>query len=793
MDRADFYKKSKPTVKNKDLEPIINFISNIDLKLLLACIIGFLLSRVTLLNMMSSASIAYLSLFAFTGVGYYGVLISVILGMVTISSQTEIFKYLLAITIITMFNFFGNKKDKLSMQAVCGSVSILLAGLAKSIIYGVTFYFILMAILESILVFTLVFVFNKAVNKIMNNTTKKYFSNEELISIAILLGGALVGIGNIHINNLYIRDSVVIFMVMLIGYRAGAVAGTSAGMTLGLFMLLSNNFNPQQVVIISGAGLICGIMQELGKLGSSFGFAVGGTLLSIYLNKEIIDNRLVAASICACIVFLLIPNKAYDQIKTVVDFNEGSDNKKYILEMQQLISYKLKAFSTAFKKLSDTFDNLSEKRTSLSQKEVSSLFDDVAAKVCVKCGMDTYCWEDCFYNTYQTMFSILAAAEKKGSISQEDIPLDFKSKCVKLNEFVITTNRMFELYKNNLAWYNKIIESRKLISEQLESVSNVINNLSNDIKSELDFKDDLAKSIKAELEKNKIAVDKLIVVQNKNGKYEINMDIKPCYGRRNCTREIIPIVNKFLDRKMKSNELGCNILKEDKLCSLKLIEEQKFKVVSGVAKLTKDDCKVSGDNYSFMEITNSQYLMALSDGMGSGIKANEESTASIELLEEFLDSGFDKDIAVKLINSVLVLKSNEEIFSTLDICVIDMYAGIAEFVKIGAVSTFIKRGSSVEVIRSTSLPVGILDRVDMETTKRRIKDNDLIIMITDGILDTLEPTSSKDLWLEKVLREFKSNNPQDVADYILQEAKNNTDGSVQDDMTVLVVKVYEKR
>lgn len=795
MDRASSYKKVKAEKKvNRDLENVAQIISDLDLKLICACIIGFLISRVTMLYMMSSASISYLSLFAFTGNRYYGVLISVVLGIVSIGNKTETLKYILAVAVVTVLNFWiGQKKDKLSIQAITASVAVLIAGIAKSLMVGISLYFIFMAILESILVFTLTFVFDKAVSRIMDDFPKKYFTNEELISMAILAGGAIVGIGNIHFGNVYIRDILVIFMIMTVGYRGGAVAGTSSAITLGLFMLLSNNFTAQQAVMISGAGLVCGLMQELGKIGSGIGFIMGGILLSVYMNNSIVDKRIAISSIIVFAAFIIIPNKFYDRLKTVINFDSNLEDKQYIAKVQDITSERLKSFSAAFDKLSETFSNLSEKRTSLTQKEISRLFDDVAAKVCNNCGMSTYCWEDYFYDTYQTMFSILAAAEKKGHIDESDIPFEFKGKCTKLSEFVFTTNRMFELYKNNLIWYNRIIESRKLISEQLNSVSNVIGNLSNDIKLELNFKDDIGKSVQAELIKNNIDVLRVIVLENKYGKYELNISLKPCYGRRMCSREIIPVVNKALNKKMKSKNVGCNISKEEKICNLRLIEEPKFRVVSGIARASKDESQISGDSYTFMELRDSQCLMALSDGMGSGIRANRESTASIELLEEFLDSGFDRDTTVKVINSVLVLKSNEESFSTLDMCIINMYSGICEFIKIGAAATYIKRGSTVEIIHSTSLPVGMLDKVDIESTKKKLKDNDLIVMITDGVIDSVGETDEKKIWIENLLKNYRGNNPQDIADFILEEAKNNMGGNIDDDMTVLVARVWDKK
>ena len=91
-------------------------------------------------------------------------------------------------------------------------------------------------------------------------------------------------------------------------------------------------------------------------------------------------------------------------------------------------------------------------------------------------------------------------------------------------------------------------------------------------------------------------------------------------------------------------------------------------------------------------------MLALSDGMGSGLRAAKESKTTINLLENFFEAGFNKEIALKTINSILMLRSSDEMFSTIDLTIFDKYSGEAEFIKIGAVSTFIKTQGKVDVI-----------------------------------------------------------------------------------------------
>ena len=110
-------------------------------------------------------------------------------------------------------------------------------------------------------------------------------------------------------------------------------------------------------------------------------------------------------------------------------------------------------------------------------------------------------------------------------------------------------------------------------------------------------------------------------------------------------------------------------------------------------------------------------IMSLSDGMGSGIGACQESETVIELLEQFLHAGFGKETAVHMIHSTMMLQNTNQMFSTVDLCMVDLYTGECELLKIGASTTFLKRRDWVEAISSTSLPIGFLQTLDYESTK----------------------------------------------------------------------------
>ena len=244
---------------------------------------------------------------------------------------------------------------------------------------------------------------------------------------------------------------------------------------------------------------------------------------------------------------------------------------------------------------------------------------------------------------------------------------------------------------------------------------------------------------------------------------------------------------------MFKNLYNCSIAIENNknICKLKLSEEQGYTVTTGVARATKYNSKESGDSHTFMDLGNGSYLLALSDGMGSGIKAKEESAASIELFENFMEAGFDKITAVELINSVLVLKSEPQNFSTLDICTINMYTGVCDLAKIGASETYIVSNDKTDVISSTSLPIGMLEKVDMETSKIQLNDNDLIVMVTDGISDCFNSDVSKNQ-LKTLLKNSRNKDPYTISELVLSLAKKLSNDIAKDDMTVLTAKIRKK-
>ena len=224
---------------------------------------------------------------------------------------------------------------------------------------------------------------------------------------------------------------------------------------------------------------------------------------------------------------------------------------------------------------------------------------------------------------------------------------------------------------------------------------------------------------------------------------------------------------------------------------LTFISDDKYVMAMGTANMTKAKSKFSGDSTLTVRLNDGKYLIAISDGMGSGKEAKENSSKVLKLLENLLVSGFDKNISLDLINNALI-NQNKESFVTLDIAIIDLYLGNVEFIKSAACPTYIKHGKKVQMIKSNSLPTGIIEGSKIQTYDKDIEQGEIIVLCSDGILDSNVEYKNKELWIKYLLEDIETTNTQKIANLILEESIDNNYGVAKDDMSVLVCKFRKK-
>lgn len=654
-------------------------------------------------------------------------------------------------------------------------------------------YDIVMSVFEGIIVFSLTYIFTYSIG-ILEGLYDRPFTSEELICGAIMLSLAVSGIGNLALFGLSVKNVIGISLIIAFGFLRGPSMGAAVGITIGVVTAMSTPNMPLIISAYGFAGLLSGLFRELGKVGSGIGFILGIGIMSFYINgftEVIIQFNEILAGIILLIITLSILEKTNSEVFAVVG-SSTPIRKSYRDRVKDVTYKRLQEVSKVFEELSTTFQRAADLGKISEQTEISKFINTIVDDTCKECAMYRFCWVNDFYTTYNSLFDVLNILELEGDITEERFEEIFRNRCIKSKDVIQKSKYLFNIYKLNYEWKNRLFESRQLVSQQLQGISSIINDIAKDIDNDVLFKEDVEKSIFSELKKNKINVKEVIVTESRNGKFEITIEVKSPQSADSCIKQIIPIVSKITGVELVHDKYNFSIPDTKKGYRFRLIKANKFGAITKVSRSEKSFNYISGDSYTFGESDNNYYV-ALSDGMGVGQKANQESDITISLLEKFIEAGFEKEVSLKTINSILVLKSSEEMLSTIDMAIVDLFNGKAQFVKTGAAPTFIKRKDRVDVLNAQTLPLGILKDVDFQVYEEKLEDGDFIIMMSDGVLDANMEVENKEEWMINIINEINTVNPQRLADQIIDKAQQASGGLARDDMTVLVTKVWKRR
>jgi len=783
------HRETPLTSQQQPKRPVIN---KSDIASALVGAFGFFIGRAMVFTFINPLALPFLAAFMGSAKGFYLTAVFLTLGLFTRLGNLFTVRYLLAIGILCTYNLIWNRITggegrtwlKLPFVAAASAGAMLISGIIVAIFYGMSPFIFTVTVLETAMAGALTLILKRA-HVILTGRRRraKLLSGEDITSLTIVLAGVIAGASDIYVGAMPLRIFFCAYVLCIVAYKGGPSMAAAAGLLLGLFLHLAGYWDSSWAAILGLAGLGGGFARTWGRSAVVAGVGIMGGLAMFVLARSWLGFHMVYALIGSGLAFALTPQSFYFNVAAAINpVLDSADD--YMDKIKEETTRRLDSFASAFEKLADTFSGLSRPKTGLNKHDITLLIDDVASRACSACPHHEWCWEDDLYNTHQQIFAMLNACSSRGIATIEDMNKKFRNDCKHPETLVSELNSVFNLYRNDLRWHNRISETRELISQQLHGVSGIVKCLSDEIDMSLRFHEGLEEEMIMALLRQKIEVASVIVLEDNAGKYKVSISHKACMNKKSCAKEMLPVLNAVLKRKMRIEGADCDI--RGGMCRIRFMEDQKLRIISGVAHRAKNS-KGSGDSYSAIELRNGSCLLALSDGMGSGERARRESAATVGLLEDFIESGFDKELAVRMINTVLVLKSSEESFSTLDICSLDLYTGLAEFIKIGAAESYIVRNGKVSIIRSSSLPIGMLNDVDLEITTRQLQHDDIIVMATDGVT-----TADEEDWIKHALKNCRYGNPQDVADYLLSEAERRGDGAPKDDMTVLAARVWEK-
>ena len=777
-------RKSKKNIKLKDAT----------VNLIICCGLAFMLSRV-ILSVTHGMGIAPFGIAYLLGVisnkkskEMIGAMLGVGIGYLSIyKSLDNISVYIIASIMVFLYGYIKNKIGSKYKEGFAFCIIFLVFSVYGAVIQaqplGVNLTF---SLIKVVTIIPMYYILKYAMNCMEELRTNYLFSTEELISISILICLLVAGIGNVAILGVSIRSIVALSIVILIAYVSGTGLGAAVGVTMGFLIGITTNDIIALISLYSVCGLIVGIFKDTGRILSSVAYVVVYFIVTMYSDTFAMTSAMEA--ILAGIILLILP-------KNIINFavkEVNSDKKAEIISDTHLQGIKnefigrLDGLKDVLGSLSTSIDDLAENDKLLWKNKSTALVESLADRVCFNCELKGKCWDKNLHKTFSSFEELISSCEKK----KLKLPKELDRYCLKKSNLLISSQELINNYTVNEALKNRLGEGRKLIANHINNMALTMGDIVRDFNKDITVCTDIDRILRKALNKNSMEYTDVFSYIDRKGRLKIKVTLNNCEGANYCVKKILPIINGIVKMPVSLGGDGCRINPDTDECSVIIEETPKYHVASYVATNPKYGEKYTGDSFTFGKSEDGTYLSIVSDGMGSGPEAGIESKVAVDLVEKFITTGFSDTTAINTVNSIMGMKfSEDEKFTTLDLNIIDLYSGEADFIKVGGVASFIKRGEEIRVIKSESLPFGILDSVDVNSVKKKLKHGDIVITLSDGVIDVDKNNQGSHLWLEEYLR-FADTNPESLSRDILEKAKILSGGKVTDDMTVLVSKIY---
>lgn len=757
---------------------------------ILQAVLGFMLGRVWIFSINPFAP-AFLCAAGIYPSSRMLVFVTTLAGVLTQAKGLDFVRYTILILLTGFVQYVmrqmdGKEGSVLSVAAVSGILNLIL-GITTSVMGTNVTEGIWLSVLESISLVALANVFQWGVRFLLYEDWEKILGNEEMISLIALASLAVYGMPRTFEGVFSIIETMCYLMVLFVGYRYGAAAGAMAGAAGGILAAASGS-GMVIVGVYCMLGIGVGIFREIGRIMSAVAFLVMGIIMAYVIRNEVVGIVELRGMVSAAIIFLSIPRSVIRTIEN--DLTKNQENPFAREDVRTLANEKLDGFAMAFKRLAKSFTDFTQRERQISGDEIEEIFDELSGKVCRECVNCHYCWEANYEETYENIRNILAAASEQGIVETGNINEKFLNRCLRLDEYIEKINERMAVARMNLSWRNKMAESREAMASQMLEIAAALKEFTVELNETAEMPVETKKKVLFALRSLGIRVKELSFKTDRKGNLEVCFVAKAKGNACITKKDVSLALEQVLDVRMCAGRYVRNVIPRE-YEAVSFVQDTHFKTLTGLARVAKSGETVSGDNYSFLELSTGELVMVLSDGMGSGARACRDSENLVEVLESLIEAGFQKESAVRLMNTLFVMSYEGKKFTTLDMTAIDLYSGNCEIVKNGAAATFIKRADKVETIFARTLPVGIDMEAKAESTRTSLSDGDMVVMVSDGIIDAF-PGEEKEFYVENILQNITSNNPSDVANGVLMQALSRNAKEASDDMSVLVAGVWEK-
>ena len=637
--------------------------------------------------------------------------------------------------------------------------------------------------LATILSVVLTLLVMACVDVFLNATIKRGFNTrlnlDEQICGAILLVVVSLGISKINFGRWEMIKIFAPLMILICTYIFSASCTMICAMLMGVGYALYN-LNLVLVSVFVCFALLSLAFKSTYKFLSPVAILLSEIAFGLYFKVYAYFGyeNLVCVGI-AGLLFMLCPRVVLETIKDMLGgAREKLAIRNIVNRTKEGICRRMNEVSGIFSEMNNVFRDMV--KGNLSEEDAKEMIvSDLGEKVCKTCPNYAKCMRVSSEYTSKVLSGLVETGIEKGKCTLLDVPQYLSGRCGRLNIMLSSLNGMLKNYKNYNNMVTNMDASRILIADQLGGISTMLKKFGDEIKLNITFDTHEESLIIEELSYKNIVCVEALVYEESVGHKKVVLSILGKMDNESIEKVVSKVtkLSMCIDSCVPSSMPNCSLVT--------LLNRPNYDLVFGSSSCSKNGIYKNGDVHSLIKIDNGRYMLALCDGMGSGEKAKKISSLTVSLIENFYKAGFDNDTILSSVNKLLCL-NGEENFTAVDLCVLDLHQNTADYIKLGATYSFVKNEQNIDVVESSGLPIGVLEEIRPHITKRMVSAWDNIVLISDGISDAFGNVDD----LKDFIMSCSTLNPQELSEQIIDRAIDLSGGTIKDDMTVVVARIF---
>ena len=604
------------------------------------------------------------------------------------------------------------------------------------------------------------------------------FSQQELACVAMTGCIILLAFSSLVIGRVSIGRILAVFAVLVFARYGFVKGGSVAGIATGIVFALSDN----NLLCLAGgyslSGLIGGLMAPMGKFAVVFTAVVCNGMLSFAADDRSLTIAVTIETLIASAIFLLIPKEAGRFFTSMFSDDAAQLSNDAI---RRNVTMRLDHCSKALENVSSCVNSVSERLGRLYEENADWIYTRASEDTCRNCGLRVYCWEKERGMTVDDMHRLTPLLKENGFVKERDIEDNFRKRCCKCSELSYSVNRSYKEYLSLEAARRRVTQVRSVVAGQFAGLSDILHDLSAEFETVDSFDTGSSEKVIAALTSlGLVVVDcacKRSMGRGMTVELELAVGKKTALSKSQLMHEVGKACGRYFDAPSLSFE---GDRARVTLCELPL-----YDLEIGSAQHVCNNGELCGDCLNYFNNGEGSTVAIISDGMGTGGRAAVDSNMAVSIMTKLCKAGLSYDCSLSVVNSSLMIKSEEESLATLDMLDFNLFTGRARLMKAGACTTYIKKNSKLMHKDLPSLPLGILNESKLIKEDVNLSADDVIVMVSDGVL--IGSTE----WLEKMIMSFRDGSAEQLASSIVEEARRRRQNDHDDDITAIALRVVE--